>query len=139
MRPTLAADDAITTPQGREPGCFTQVCPLTLVGDTHRSSLCRNRGAVRRVMVTFERTEGGGYPTRIEGEDGLVWRVEAVVGHWRHPDLGRYRFVPGHRAEAERWRLTVIGPLPGRPSFIGEHEVVLRTFGEGMSWYLDLN
>ncbi|WP_460347157.1 hypothetical protein [Actinoallomurus acanthiterrae] len=91
------------------------------------------------MTVTFDVFDGVGRPTWIEGEEGLTWRVEAVIDYWRHPDLGRYRFVPGHRAEAERWRLTVVGPLPARPSLIGEQEVVLLTFGEGMSWYMDLN
>jgi hypothetical protein len=106
---------------------------------TGRARAGRNRSVVRRVTVTFDVSDGVEYPTWIDGEEGLAWHVEAVIGYWRHPDLGRYRFVPGHRAEAERWHLTVVGPLPGRPSLIGEQEVVLRTFGEGMAWYMDLS
>jgi hypothetical protein len=94
------------------------------------------RGAiVRRVTVTFEgATED--YPTWIHGEDGLVWRVRAIITYWQHPDLGRYRLVPGHHGEAIRWRLTVVGPVPGDPERVGEQTVILRTHGEGMSWYM---
>jgi hypothetical protein len=93
------------------------------------------RGAiVRRVMVTFESPDE--YPAWIEGEDGLVWQVSAVVSYWEHPDLGRYRLIPGHRGDAKRWELTIVGPLPGAPYLVGEQTVTLRTFGEGMSWYM---
>jgi hypothetical protein len=89
---------------------------------------------VRRVTVTFESTDG--YPTWIHGEDGLVWRVSAVIAYWEHPDFARYRLIPGHRGEAQRWELTVIGPLPGAPAVVGEQTVILRTFGAGTSWYM---
>jgi hypothetical protein len=94
------------------------------------------RGAiVRRVMVMFEGAAEE-YPAWIQGEDDLVWRVSAIVAYWEHPDLGRYRLIPGHRGEAKRWELTVVGPLPGVPDLVGEQTVILRTFGEGMSWYM---
>jgi hypothetical protein len=92
------------------------------------------RGAlVRRVAVTFE-DSAEQYPLVIHGEDGLVWRVSGVIAYWEHPDLGRYRSVPGHRGEAVRWELTVVGPLPGAPGWVGEQGVVLRAFAD--AWYM---
>lgn len=81
---------------------------------------------MRRVTVTFEGTAEE-YPTWIHGEDGLVWRVRAIITYWQHPDLGRCRLVPGHHGEAIRWQLTVVGPVPGNPERVGEQTVILRT------------
>jgi len=92
---------------------------------------------VRRVTVTFEGSPHA-YPAWIDGDDGLVWRVSAVIAYWEHPDLGKYRLIPGQRGEAKRWRLSIVGPLPDDPHLTGEQTVVLRTFGEGMSWYMSL-
>ena len=91
---------------------------------------------MRRVMVTFEDSDG--YPTWIHGEDGLIWRVSDIIAYWEHPDLGRYRLIPGHRGEAKRWQLAIVGPVAGAPDLIGAQTVILRTFGEGMSWYMSL-
>lgn len=93
---------------------------------------------MRRVTVTFEVSGDVERPSWINGQDGLVWRVDAVTGYWQHPDLGRYRWVPGHRAEAIRWHLRVMGPLPGAPSLIGAQDVVLRSYGDGTDWYMAL-
>lgn len=90
---------------------------------------------MRRVAVWF----GGSpdeYPVWIHGEDGLVWRVSAVIAYWEHPDLGRYRSVPGHRGEAMRWQLAVVGPLPGDPGHVGEQTVTICSYGEGTGWYM---
>jgi hypothetical protein len=89
---------------------------------------------VRRVTVTFESPDE--YPAWIHGEDGLVWRVSDVITYWEHPDLGRYRLIPGRRGEAKGWELSIVGPLPGAPGLVGEQTVSLRTYGEGMSWYM---
>jgi hypothetical protein len=90
---------------------------------------------VRRVTVTFD-DSGGEYPVWIDGDNGLVWRVTAIISYWEHPDLQRSRLVPGGRGESIRWRLTVVGPLPGDPDLVGEQAVTLRMHGLHMSWYM---
>ena len=90
---------------------------------------------MRRVTVTFEGPAGED-PAWIRADDGLVWRVTAAVAFWRHPDLERFRLVPGHRGEAMRWQLTVVGPLPGDPDRVGDQTVILRTHGKDMDWYM---
>lgn len=86
----------------------------------------------RAVTVTF--ADQTGHPAWITGRDGLTWRVLDTLDWWEHPDAAKYGWAPGYRAETERWQLTVVGPLPGRPDLHGEQNVTLRAVGD--SWQL---
>ena len=96
-------------------------------------------GDLRRghhVLVQLRGWRADAVPVLITDHDGRRWTVEDVTAHWVHPN----RMASGadkvpYGIEAERWRLTVAGPLPyerGR----GAQEVVIRTYNDGAGWYL---
>lgn len=89
----------------------------------------------RHVTVTWEGWRGA-RPAAIADHDGRQWTVENIVDHWTHPDRhSRDAKVP-YGVEAERWTLTVLGPLAYRPHETGRVNVALRTFNDGAGWYL---
>lgn len=62
----------------------------------------------------------------------LRWAVIEVVEVWTTPAFGEDLGGP---LELKRYRLRATGPLPGRPSAVGEFEMVVRRLGDRQGWW----
>lgn len=63
---------------------------------------------------------------------GLSWTVLAVLEDWTTP---QYHDAVGTPAATKRIRVRVTGPLPGRPSQVGEFTMIIRRYGDRPGWW----
>jgi hypothetical protein len=63
----------------------------------------------------------------------LSWSVLAVLEDWTTPS---YRDDVGTPMEVKRFRVRVTGPLPSRPSEVGEFAMIVRRFGYREGWWI---
>lgn len=63
----------------------------------------------------------------------LSWSVLDVLEDWATPSFHDDRGGP---METKRLRVRVTGPLPGRPSQIGEFSMIVRRYGDRPGWWI---
>lgn len=63
----------------------------------------------------------------------LSWSVIDVLEVWTTPDFEQ---DAGSVMELKRYRVRVTGPLPGRPSEVGEFGMLVRRYGDRSGWWI---